>query len=71
MLTGNLFENTIVMEFLKSKFNQGKNNNLNFYRDKTKEVDLVMREAAHFTAVEIKICRNHKKQSLGIFRLCF
>lgn len=59
-LKGNLFENMIVMEFLKSRFNQGKNNNLNFYRDKTKEVDLIMREAAHFTAVEIKYAETIK-----------
>lgn len=53
-LKGNLFENMVVMEFLKMRFNQGKTNNLNFYRDKLKEVDLILREASKFTAVEIK-----------------
>lgn len=63
-LKGNLFENMIVMEFLKARFNQGKTNNLNFYRDKSKEVDLILREASKFTAVEIKYSETIIKESL-------
>lgn len=53
-LKGNLFENMVVIEYLKNRYNQGKNNNLNFYRDQTKEVDLILREADKFSAIEIK-----------------
>lgn len=60
-LKGNLFENMVVMEFLKSRFNQGKTNNLNFYRDKSKEVDLILREAAKFSAVEVKYAETIKE----------
>ncbi|NQY80481.1 MAG: ATP-binding protein [Candidatus Caenarcaniphilales bacterium] len=60
-LKGNLFENMIVMEFLKARFNQGKTNNLNFYRDKSKEVDLILRDASKFTAVEIKYSETIKE----------
>jgi uncharacterized protein len=53
-LKGNLFENMVVIEFLKSRFNKGLLNNLNFYRDKSKEVDLILREGDKFSAIEIK-----------------
>lgn len=53
-LKGNLFENMVVIEYLKSRFNQNKTNNLNFYRDQSKEVDLITREANQFNAIEIK-----------------
>ncbi len=54
-LRGNLFENLIVMEALKSKHNQGKDPRLFFYRDSHgNEVDLVIQTGNHFTPVEIK-----------------
>ncbi|MCK4906936.1 MAG: ATP-binding protein [Spirochaetes bacterium] len=54
-LRGNLFENTIVIEFLKKRFNAGKRSNLYFYRDRTgNEVDLVLEDALTLTPIEIK-----------------
>ena len=41
-LRGNLFENMVINEAMKNRFNQGKTANLYFYRDKSqKEVDLL------------------------------
>jgi uncharacterized protein len=54
-LRGNLFENMVVMEALKFRFNRGKSDNLWFYRDSTgKEVDLVMQFGNGVFPVEIK-----------------
>lgn len=54
-LRGAFFENLIISEFLKNRFNQGRRSNIYFYRDaKNNEVDLVCEEAAGITAVEIK-----------------
>ena len=54
-LRGNLFENMIVTEFLKHRFNGGRKNNLYFYRDKRGvEVDLLFETASSVFPVEIK-----------------
>lgn len=54
-LRGNLFENFVVMEFLKARFNRAKRSNLYFYRDRTgNEVDLVIQKALSLIPVEIK-----------------
>lgn len=54
-LRGNLFENMIVVDILKYRFNKGKKNNLNFFRDSTgNEVDLIYNSGANFLPIEIK-----------------
>lgn len=54
-MKGRLFENLIVTEALKSRFNQGKKSNLCFYRDSNQnEIDLLMLENGNVNAVEIK-----------------
>lgn len=54
-LRGNLFENFIVMEALKARFNQGKESRLFFYRDSNgNEVDLVLQNGTQLTPIEIK-----------------
>ena len=54
-MRGHLFENFIVMEFLKHRYNQGKESNLYFYRDSNQnEVDLVLRNGNNFDITEIK-----------------
>lgn len=54
-LYGNLFENMVVGEFLKYRFNRGRTNNLSFYRDaKGHEIDLLYADAQHLLPVEIK-----------------
>ena len=54
-LKGFLFENLVVVEALKHRFNQGKRSNLSFYRDSSgTEVDLLCSLADKFLAVEVK-----------------
>jgi predicted AAA+ superfamily ATPase len=54
-LKGFLFENLVVVEALKHRFNQGRRSNLSFYRDSSgTEVDLIYSIADKFLAVEIK-----------------
>ncbi len=54
-LRGNLFENLVVIEALKYRFNCGKRNNLHFYRDaKGNEVDLLVNIGPHVFPLEIK-----------------
>ncbi len=52
---GNLFENLIVMEALKSKLNGGRDPRLFFYRDSHgNEVDLIMQDGNELVPIEIK-----------------
>ncbi len=52
---GSLFENLVIVEFLKKRFNQGKPGNLYFWRDSTgNEVDLIIDSALSAIPVEIK-----------------
>lgn len=54
-LRGNLFENMVVMEALKYRFNRGQRSNLHFYRDSNgKEVDLFLSYGAEIFPLEIK-----------------
>jgi predicted AAA+ superfamily ATPase len=52
---GDLFENFIVAEALKERYNKGKESNLSFYRDSHQnEVDLLLKYGDRFDAIEIK-----------------
>jgi len=54
-LRGNLFENLMVIETLKSKLNQGKDPRLFFYRDSHgNEVDLIIQNGNDLVPIEIK-----------------
>jgi uncharacterized protein len=54
-LRGSLFENMIIAEALKYRFNRGKKSNLYFYRDsKGNEVDLLMVSGPDIFPIEIK-----------------
>jgi predicted AAA+ superfamily ATPase len=54
-LRGNLFENMVIAEAVKYRFNQGKKSNLNFYRDsKGNEVDLLLMDGPDIFPIEIK-----------------
>jgi predicted AAA+ superfamily ATPase len=58
-LRGAIFENYVVLEFLKHQLNQGKLSNLYFYRDKSyREVDLLVEKAGFFRAFEIKSAKS-------------
>ena len=54
-LRGSLFENFVVSEFLKHRFNTGQTDNLYFFRDNTgNEVDLICDHGQKTDAVEVK-----------------
>ena len=54
-LVGQMFENLIVIECLKTRANQGKLPNLYFYRDSNgNEVDLLFQDGRELVAIEIK-----------------
>jgi len=52
---GSLFENLIVAELLKSRFNEGLNDNLYFWRDSVgNEIDIIIDSAGALFPIEIK-----------------
>ncbi len=54
-LRGELFENMVILEFYKARFNSGKMPNTYFYRDQSqREVDLLCLEGDGYHAFEIK-----------------
>lgn len=54
-LWGSLFENMVVIEYLKTKLNAGKDSNLFFFRDNHgHEVDLIFSEERKLNPIEIK-----------------
>jgi predicted AAA+ superfamily ATPase len=67
-LVGNLFENLIVMEVLKNRFNQGLPSNIYFFRDaKGNEVDIIQPKGRQLSGFEVKSSstwHNHFKKAL-------
>ncbi len=54
-LIGNIFENLIVLEALKARYNQGSKPNLYFFRDSHgREIDLLHKSGQSLTGIEIK-----------------
>lgn len=54
-LMGSLFENLVVLEALKARYNQGLTANLYFFRDyQGNEIDLLFKAGSQLTGVEIK-----------------
>lgn len=54
-LRGNLFENMVIMEVLKYRFNSGKKSNLAFFRDSSgMEVDIIIGDEPKMLLLEIK-----------------
>ncbi|NEW78086.1 MAG: ATP-binding protein [Gelidibacter sp.] len=52
---GALFENLIVVDFIKSRFNQAKSNNLFFWRDSVgNELDIIIENGNTLVPIEIK-----------------
>jgi len=51
---GNIFENLVIVDLLKSRYNRGLTNNLYFWRDNHgKEVDCIIEKAGSLYPVEI------------------
>jgi hypothetical protein len=54
-MRGALFENMIVMEVLKHRYNQGLEGGVYFYRDSNQnEVDILLKQEGEITAIEVK-----------------
>jgi len=65
-MVGSLFENMIIVEMLKHRYNQGKQSNLFFWRDnKGKEIDCLLEEAGRLIPVEIKSGRTFNQDYLS------
>ncbi|MBS1579117.1 MAG: ATP-binding protein [Bacteroidetes bacterium] len=65
-LRGAIFENLVVLEFLKNRFNKGKLSNLFYYRDKSqREVDIVQEQSVNLYAYEIKSAKSFNKDFLN------
>lgn len=55
-LKGSLFENLVVMEILKDRYNSGKSDNLYFWRNSTgNEIDLILDKGLSLMPLEIKL----------------
>ncbi|WP_026450349.1 ATP-binding protein [Aequorivita capsosiphonis] len=71
-LRGAIFENMVVLEFFKHRYNQGKEPHFYFYRDKSQiEVDLIEEKGVDLYAYEIKSAKAFTKSfmaSLDYFR---
>jgi len=69
-LRGGLYENLIILEILKSLYNQGKRPDLFFYRDTHgNEVDLVIKQQRQLIPIEIKSAATFNKDFLkGILK---
>jgi len=64
-LRGNLFENMVIMELVKKRYNQGLDHNLNFFRDSNgNEVDLLYRSGNNYIPVEIKAAETFNMEFL-------
>jgi predicted AAA+ superfamily ATPase len=65
-LRGALFENMVINEMLKERFNAGKDSNLYFYRDKSQhEVDIIQWNGLTLNAYEIKSGMSFKPDYFG------
>lgn len=53
-LRGNLFENLVVMELVKARYNIGRDPNLYFFRDSQNEIDLIYKQADQLLPIEVK-----------------
>lgn len=62
-MRGHLFENMVVMEFVKQAFNEGRSGNLSFYRDSNGvEIDLLVAKEGRYTAIEIKSAQTYNSE---------
>ena len=64
-LVGHIFENMVVIECLKSRYNQGKMADLYFYRDSNgNEVDIIFQDGRELVAIEIKSASTYSSTQL-------
>ena len=61
-MRGALFENYVVMEVLKHRYNKGMDGGAFFYRDSNQnEVDILLKEEGEITAIEVKSAETYHK----------
>lgn len=54
-MRGPIFENHVVMEILKHRYNQGLENGVYFYRDSNQnEIDIILKQEGEIYAIEVK-----------------
>lgn len=64
-LVGNIFENLMVIECLKSQLNKGKLPDLYFFRDSSStEIDLIHKDGSHLKCFEIKSSSTYNSDML-------
>ena len=61
-LRGHLFENMVINESLKERINIGKDPNLFFYKDRSKEIDLIHVQGHELNVYEIKSSKTYHKE---------
>lgn len=65
-LYGNIFENWVIVELMKARYNQAKDPRLYFYRDITgKEVDLLFQQGSRIIPIEIKSSKTFSSSFLN------
>jgi len=68
-LRGAIFENMVIVEMMKKRFNKGLDSNLFFYRDSNhSEVDIVIRKGWELQPIEVKSSRTFHPEFLKQFR---
>lgn len=68
-MRGALFENFVVTEALKQRYNQGKESNLYFYRDSNQnEIDLLLKRNTRLYGIEIKSSMTYHKDFEKAFK---
>jgi len=69
-LVGNIFENLVVIECLKNRFNQGKMPHLYFFRDSNqKEIDIIFQNGRDLIAIEVKSSSTFNNSLIKNFEL--
>ncbi len=64
-LYGNVFENWVIMELIKAKYNKGLEPQFHFYRDVSgKEVDVLMQRGSQLIPIEIKSSKTYSSSFL-------
>ena len=65
-LRGMLFENMVVMDFIKNQINRGNRPQVYFYRDNNQnEVDLIFEQAGKLMPIEIKSSETFNRRFLN------
>ncbi len=68
-LRGAIFENMVVVEKLKQRYNQGKTSNIFFYRDQSQnEVDIIQENGLNLEAYEIKSAKTYHSDFMSTIK---